>query len=360
MPRCSLFFLLLCLPLIAGCEGCRNASDEDQDKQDEQTLLEDFSAGTPAVFPGDLNPISGGIKPGHWLTASQPLKSNKIDARGELVSRASVSGSSYSSGVSRTLEGRIPNARPVVLPKGQRRRFDFRLLAPFPPAMDQKKSFLNSQFLSTGRSVFYDTGQQPFNTLAGPEFFFVILTSRPERFAKFQVAYWVEPPRDQYKFQDQAANFQIVIPPIDDLLPLSETMLDWTATAVLLWDDLSPDALTPAQQRAIADWVRFGGQLIVNGADASDSIANSSLSDLLPLKPTSNIELDQNAATELLRGHAVATDKSTEKQISLVKDQSARLAVRRDRGQGRDSCTQFRQPDSGADDRSRTCRPSSV
>ena len=104
-------------------------------------------------------------------------------------------------------------------------------------------------------------------------------------------------------------------------------MLDWTATAFLFWDDLSADALTPAQQTAVADWIRFGGQLIVNGSAASDAIKNTTLADVLPLKPTGNIELDVNAATELLAGHEVQGDPSTEKQTTFVQDQSARLAV---------------------------------
>ncbi len=104
-------------------------------------------------------------------------------------------------------------------------------------------------------------------------------------------------------------------------------MLDWTSTAVLLWDDLSPDALTPPQQTAIADWVRFGGQLIVNGAEASEAIAKTSLGDLLPMIPTGNIELDPDAGAELLQNWAVATDSSTEKQVALLREQSARVAV---------------------------------
>ncbi len=328
MPRFALLLLILCLPLIVGCEGCRNSGEsENDDQQDKQAALQDFSAKMPSVFPADINPISGGIKPGHWLTASQPLKSNKVDLRGELLSSVSVTGENFQSGAAQTIEGPIPSLRPAVLPKGQLRRFNYRTLAPIPPSSDEKKSYLNSRFLSRGRSVLYDTGRQPFNVLAAQEFFFVILTNRPERFAKFQVADWVRPPRDQYEFQDQLTNYRIVIPPVDELLPLSDTMLDWTATAVLFWDDLSPDALTPDQQTAIADWIRFGGQLIVNGADAADAIANTPLSDTLPLKPTGNIELDPDAATELLRGHSVSSDKSTEKQISLVKDQTARLAV---------------------------------
>jgi hypothetical protein len=341
VPRYQLCLLILMLPLIVGCEGCRqDPAADDPDKQAEQSPLEDFTATVPSPFPADLNSISGGIKPGHWLTASQPLKSNKFDSRGELLSEISVTAQSVSAGGLATgglatggvamggdTTTSIPTLRPVVLPQGQLRRFDYRLLAPIPLALDQKKSFLSSRFVSVGRTAAYETGRQPFNVLAGQEFFFVVLSTRPERFAKFQVAYWVEPPRDEYKFQDFQANYQIVIPSVDDLLPLAETMLDWTATAVLFWDDLAADALTPAQQTAVADWIHFGGQLIINGADGAESIATTALADVLPLRPTGNIELDPQAAIALLRGHAVAGDMTTEKQISLVNDRSARLAV---------------------------------
>ncbi len=51
------------------------------------------------------------------------------------------------------------------------------------------------------------------------------------------------------------------------------------------------------------------------------------LADLLPLKPSGNIELDPDAAAELLEGWAVETDRSTEKQIALLQSQSGRVAV---------------------------------
>lgn len=329
MPRVSFLLALLCLPFVVGCEGCRRSDNGDEEAQQEQAPLDDFSARRAIAFPSDINPASGGIKPGHWMTASQALRSNKVDARGELISNASASGSSFQTGVVQTSEGEIQTVRPVVLPKGQLRRFDFRILTPISGQNDQRRNFLSSRFVSSGRAIFYETGSQPFNVLAGEEFFLVILTTRPERFTRLQVSDWVRPVReDSVVFQDKtSANYRIVIPPTEDLLPLAETMLDWTSTAVVLWDDLSPDALTPQQQTAIADWVRFGGQLIVNGAPAADAIAKTSLADLLPLRPTGNIELDPQAASELLNGWAVASDRSTEKQIALLESQAGRVAV---------------------------------
>lgn len=325
MSRIPFLLALLCLPLVVGCEGCRR--DRGAENEEEEAPLEDYSAKPAQAFPADANLGAGGIKPGHWLTAAQAIKSNKVDARGELQSRISASGTNRMTGESVSSRGELPSFRPVVLPKGQTRRFDYRILAPPVGAQDQSRAYLSSRFVSTGRTVFFDTGSQPFNVLSSEEFFFVILTTRPQRFAKFQVSDWVRPLKNELSFRQDSSNYRIVFPPTDDLLPLSETMLDWTSTAVVLWDDLSPDALTPQQQLAISDWVRFGGQLIVNGAVASDAISRTTLNDLLPLTPTGNIELDPNAATELLEGWSVPNDRTLANQVALMRDQAGRVAV---------------------------------
>ncbi|MEM8667408.1 MAG: hypothetical protein AAGG48_07825 [Planctomycetota bacterium] len=325
MPRVSYLLALLCVPFVVGCEGCRQDPDAEEEQQQPQA---DFASRNTQAFPGDANNAVGSIKPGHWMTAAQSLKSNKQDARGDLLSRASATGSNFETGEKRTTQGLLPSLRPVVLPKGQMRRFDYRILTPLPIAGDQKQAILSNRFVSKGRSVYFEAVPQPFDVLSGEEFFFVVLTNRPERFAKFQISDWVRPYRDKnIEFTGEAANYRIVFPSTKDLLPLSETMLDWTSTAVVLWDDLPPDALTPQQLTALADWVRFGGQLIVNGADASDAIAKTSLANLLPLKPTGNIELDPDSASDLLRNWSVESDASTDKQIAVLRNQSGRVAI---------------------------------
>ena len=327
MPRLSFLLVILCLPLVVGCEGCR-PQGETPDEPEQEAPVQDFVSRPAETFPGGNGPIDGGIKPGHWLTASQAIKSNKTDSRGQLRSDAIATGTNLIGDDVETTSGQsITSVRPVVLPKGQQRRVDFRLLAPVPVSSDQSRLTIGSRFVSSGSSVFFDTGRQPFYVMASEEYFFVILTNRPERFSKFQVADWVRPFKDKGTFQKAAANYRMVIPPVDGMLPLAETMLDWTGTAVVLWDDLSPDALTPGQATAMADWLRFGGQLIINGAEASDSMAKTKLADAMPLRPTGQIELDADAGATLLRNWAVKTDRSTEQQISLLRSQSGRIAV---------------------------------
>ncbi len=326
MPRLWFLLALLCVPLIVGCEGCR--SDVDPQEQEEEAPVQDFTPRPSLAFPADLNPLAGGIKPGHWMTAAQSLKSNKNDARGELISEASVAKPSLTPGVNASRSYGRKTVRPVVLPKGQMRRFDFRLLTPVPTSKEIQRISVSSRFVSAGRGMFFDTGRDQFNLMVGEEYFFAILTTRPQRFARLQVADWVRPYRTPETIKERSTNnYRIVFPPSKDVLPLPETMLDWTSTAVVLWDDLDANALTPQQETALADWVRFGGQLIVNGATASDAISKTRLADVLPLLPTGNIELDSDAAADLLTGCSVAGDPSSEKQIALVRGQSGRVSI---------------------------------
>lgn len=325
MPRIVALLTLLTLPLVVGCEGCRRDLQNDSDA--EAPPLDEFTERPPLAFPGDSQPIAGGIKPGHWFTAGQPLRSNRADVRGRMQSQIFAGVANPPGPQPARAAGSLRSTRPLILPKGQLRRLDYRLLSPRNGPLDSQRCYLASRIVTPAGALLFDVGQQPFYALAASEYFFVILTSRPERFAPLQVADWVRPPASDTTFQPAAANYRMVIPSSDEVLPLAETMLDWSSTAVLFWDDLEAAACTPDQLRAISDWVHFGGQLIVNGAEASAALAGSGLGTLLPLRPTGNSELDATAATQLLRSYAVAGDASTSGQIKRLTDQSARLAV---------------------------------
>ena len=97
MPRFSLFFAVLCLPLIVGCDGCRTDSSTDSG-EDSELSAEDFNAGRPMPYPTDEKITTSGIKPGHWITAVQSLKSNNADSRGELNSISGMAAGSFKSG----------------------------------------------------------------------------------------------------------------------------------------------------------------------------------------------------------------------------------------------------------------------
>ena len=339
MPRFYLLFAVFCTPLIVGCDGCSTDSTTGTEN-DSEVSSEDFVAGRPVPYPADENVTASGIKPGHWFTAVQPLKSNNANSRGFMSSLAGLSeGSSPGKPSSPWTDakavrsGSLFTRRPVVLPQGQNKKLDYRTFAPNVVSDSKAKCYLSNRYASSERAESFSTGAYPYTKMGPAEYFLVILTERPERFSRFQVSDWVRAIRDESSFEknDPVINYRVVMPSPEAYfplpLPLSETMLDWTSTAVIFWDNLPPDALTPKQQTALADWVHYGGQLIVNGAEAADSLNKSTIADLLPLKPTGNIELDFDAAEELLVNWQVPGDPSTEQQLALLKGRESRVAV---------------------------------
>ena len=327
MPRPAfLLFALITVPLIVGCDGCRPAGTNDPNAQeDEKAPEEAYSTEQAIVYPADQSETIGAIKPGHWTTAEQSIRSNRADTRGTLASQASLTLRNVRMEKTGEVQS-IETVRPVVLPKGQMRGFDYRFRCPVPNSIEERRISLASRFTPRSGGIM-ETRSVPFSVLRGSEYFFVVLTNRPERFARLQVANWVRSNQDQIQNPSGDANYRIVIPDADGLISLPETVLDMTSIAVVLWDDLSEDALTPLQRTALSDWIRFGGRLIVNGPDASQAVSNTPLADLLPLMPTSNIELSPDAAVELLQSNSVSSDRSLEKQIQLVRSESSRIAV---------------------------------
>jgi len=340
MPRFSLLFAVLCFPLIVGCDGCRTDSTVNPD-EDSELSAEDFVAGRPMPYPADEQVTTAGIKPGHWFTAVQSLKSNNSDSRGDLNSLSGmVTGPSGQvkkqatwSDAQALRSGSMISRRPVVMPRGQNKKIDYRTYTPKHFFEGKAKCYLSNRFVSSERAASFSTGAYPFTRMAAAEYFFVVLTERPERFTRLQVSDWSREIRAEESFDsgETVINYRVVTPSPEDYyplpLPLAETMLDWTNTAVVFWDDLPPEALTPQQQTALADWVHYGGQLIVNGAAAADSISKSALADLLPLRPTGNIELDVDAAAELLRNWQVPEDSSTDQQVAILKGRESRVAI---------------------------------
>lgn len=325
--RFAAFWLAIATTLLTGCDGCRQANDDDPQKLKELPRSE-FTVPPPQVLPTDRTVISGGLKPGHWFTASQAVKSNLGDRRGQLRSTLAmpiIDADGMETG--RSTISSLDSLRPVVLPKGQQRNFDYRLLTPLPAGTDQGTFRLRSRLEVAGQVASFEGNSLPFTIMGEQEYFFVILTERDTRFTRLSVSDWVTPLVIPADFRRAQSNYRIVVPSTDSLLGLPETMLDWTATGFVLWDNMESEKLTPLQMTALGDWVHFGGTLIVNGADAAESLDRSIMSQWLPMKPTGNLEMDPEAAAALLTNWSVETDLSVEKQIALANDQSARIVL---------------------------------
>jgi hypothetical protein len=338
----SVFWLVfLSLPIWVGCEGCRSdGGGENASETDPSAPTSDFTFGGAQPLPMGDSPGQMGLKPGHWFTATETIRSNRGDVRGTL--RQGVE-SPPPPPRQDQLDSELPpldpsapkpavrfplvSERPAVLPKQRTRRLESRLLAAAPPSFRRGSgALLGGQLFSGGQSSVLETGRRAVKLLEPQEYFFVILTKRPERFSSLQSADWVRPPVDDNQFNtDVPTNYRLVLPKSDGVLPLAETMLDWTSTAVLLWDDLEPTALTAEQTRAISDWIHFGGRLIVNGPAAGAAFGRSELAGLLPISIEGSGELEPASVESLLVGWSVAGDNSIDQQAALVRERTGRL-----------------------------------
>lgn len=339
------------MPLWAGCDGCRPGLRDPQAASEEVPEADEFTFRGPKPLPLGGSPAQSGIKPGHWFTIGETITSNRDDQRGVLRHRVGgVPGGERDASVDSLVTGQalppperslawlpLVSERPALLPKQRTKRFDSRLLATSDPlAPPASRAFLMGQFATGSASSLVETGRAPVNRLGPEEYFFVVLTTRPEKFSILDSADWVRPRIDSdFSGPIDRRNYRLVFVRPDDWLPLPETMLDWTSTAVVLWDDVEPSELTPEQSRALIDWVHFGGRLLVNGPAMGIELTRESLGPLLPQQIVASEELEPEAVAELIRRWSVpadearglAGDDSTERQVQLAQRRESRLAT---------------------------------
>lgn len=341
---------MLCLPLWAGCDGCRPGLRDPQAAGDTPPA-DEFTFRGPKPLPLGGSPAQSGIKPGHWFTIGETITSNRDDQRGVLRHRVGgVPGSNSEASVDEVVAGRVMpppdrsmawlplvSERPALLPKQRTKRFDSRLLATSDAlAAPTSGAFLMGQFATGSASSLVETGRVPVNRLLPEEYFFVVLTTRPEKFAILESADWVRSRIDaEFSGQLDRRNYRLVFMRPDDWLPLPETVLDWTSTAVVLWDDVDPATLTSEQSRALIDWVHFGGRLLVNGPAMGLELTRDRLGTLLPQQVVASEELEPESVAELIRGWSVAADETrgqlgddtTERQVRLAQRRESRVAT---------------------------------
>jgi hypothetical protein len=114
------------------------------------------------------------------------------------------------------------------------------------------------------------------------------------------------------------------------------------AVNVLLFNDVDSGELTAAQRTMLAEWVTRGGHLLVTGGGAWQATA-AGLSDLLPLRPTSSVSVNNLAALSAWIGGEPADTSSTlltigdltaDADVLLAADDGTPLIARRTHGAG--------------------------
>ena len=324
--------LVLSLVSITGCSGCQSQEEKDRQAKKEELekkkkkeiekkkkkRLPDFESISPVVMPGIVNdpvkmkrratllrndPVQKEIdklrsistrknyaKPGHWQDVRFQANANHFDIEGELYAGAVPIGA-----ISRFLpvEGTkyTPiTKRPAALPKSKWKTFDSSL---FIPLREESYPFTGIR-CGFNRSNGTATNFLDFSSLKSmspDQHHLVLLTSRKDIFKYLDAAPSVKLPGLDAAAHSNRPSYVIIPSDPQFPVPLPRHALYWTTMAYLIWDDMDPDQLDPAQQTAMIDWLHFGGQLILSGPDCVQRLEKSFLADYLPARTDKAVNL---------------------------------------------------------------------
>ena len=241
-------------------------------------------------------------KPGHWVHVRHTLQCNSEDFTGTLRARA-VDGSLHAIPLPGTQS--YPSfVRGVALPQHQPKRVDL----PFhvrgsdsQPTIQLEVSLHSRQ----GSEVLVDV--IPLQRLEAHQYLLVVLATDPMRYAFLDSQPSIRPPRDSLDFNQNTNNYVVVRPTWEGPPPLPPNALCWTSLAYLWWDGVDPSEWSADQQRALVDWLHWGGTLIINAPRSLDRIAETWLADWLPADPGDTHEITPQQWQELQSQWLVST-----------------------------------------------------
>lgn len=289
------------LASVLGASGCGSSSSTpnpnqaaaakakaEAEKKQDAAAKKPFSISpvTPLLSEGIVQSRAGEpqrlAKPGHWAAAVQPMASNLADFEGRTTVVA-VDDRGRALPVAHTPFD-MSSSRPAVLAKGRVKRIETELFVPALPSGVEKLR-VASEVVDSATGVTVSSEAPPqWSVMPSHQYFLLVLAREPARYAFLNVADSIRAPLENDLGESQP-HYRVVLADAAKPLPLPPNVLTWTAVAYVVWDEVSPDRLDPAQQQALVDWLHWGGRLIVNGPDSLDSLRGSFLGGYLPVDP---------------------------------------------------------------------------
>ncbi|QDT70188.1 hypothetical protein MalM25_31340 [Planctomycetes bacterium MalM25] len=264
--------------------------EREKRKEEEERLRRPVQLPPAKMMPAGEEALSAFVKPGHWNAVLQTAQANAKDFDG--VISYEVVGRNGPLLTDRGAELRLVSRRPLVVASKSIKAVDALFYCPHSAAVSPRlKSTVRDR--RTG-AVQADSGYAtPLRRLLSHQYHFVVLASEPQRYGFLKALRSVDAPLEDRIELDAfpatsmkpSLNYRVVAVPTDDPsgeVALPDNPLAWTSVAYLLWDDVDPAVLRPAQRDAIVDWLNWGGQILVNGADSLDLLRGSFLAPHLP------------------------------------------------------------------------------
>ncbi len=321
--------LLVCMGLailvtVPGCGGClqrdplaRKKKLEEEEKKKKKKPKPDFEVGRQRVQPRDPTVNQNLVKAGHWMTATQSMKANNFDFKGELDSASTKRGGEPFDVQNTAFRMRM--SRPASLPKGQAKHFETLYFVPSLPSQEQGYEESRIVWLQNklrarrgGREIL--SSPQPTTTMPHYQYFFVVLSDDPDRYGYLKRLHTVMPPvdDDEDDMLDTVIHYRVLLPKIENRVPLPTQPLTWTSIAYLLWDGMNPRLMTPPQQQAMLDWIHWGGQIVISGPSSLDTLRGSFLDKYLPAYGGDAISLAPSAFSAMDEGWSLMDNHKKE------------------------------------------------
>ncbi len=314
---------------VPGCGGClkqdplaKKKKEEEEKKKKKEKPKPDFEFGRLHVKPHDPAETRNLVKAGHWMAATQAAKANNFNFKAELDS-ASTKRGGQPFDVPNTAF-RIRMSRPASLPKGQTKHFETIYFIPSLPSEEDgyqgsRMIWLENKMRARrgGREVI--SRPEPTSTMPHFQYFFLVLSDDPDRYGYLNVRTMdpIAPPLDidEDGMMDRVLHYRILLPKIQNRVPVPSQPLTWTSIAYVLWDGLDPRLLTPAQQQATLDWLHWGGQIIISGPNSMDLLRGSFMEKYLPALGGDAVSLEASDFKDLDENWSVLNERTNKKAL---------------------------------------------
>jgi hypothetical protein len=303
-----LLLLLIVLPLV-GCRGCSQNdtpsdaagnSDEETKKKKQRIVADELRA-----LPFSSESVGNSIKPGHWYQTRHKLKANfgdeSLTASLSVVDKNSLPISPWENSTPIAFE------RNIALAKGQEKAVELKLYHPevaMPKNDDSLTPAPTTSLLAKysmrglGTPVLEESFPNKF--MAGYQYNLVVLSRDPARYTFWRGLDCIIWPSKIELQQNRIAPHRVVdIQEAELANQFPNQLSTMTSISHVVVNDLSLAGMSQEQTLALADWLRFGGTIIVNGPDAVSGVQTSFLKDLVPLTQTSDGEWTETLESQL-------------------------------------------------------------
>lgn len=214
------------------------------------------------------------VKENHWVSFTQEMKANLFDYEGSLRTSPILL---------RDMPRSVVFRRDARLPKGESMRLSW------PAFLPSHSRSLDIELVRPSALRPDDTTQAPLLPMLAHQMLVVVLGEDPAVFdlwKRYQAVVPATTDLDDQQLVERRSYYRVVIPQEPGKPNLPTHPLTWTTISHVVWDGLDPATLDVGQQRAMIDWLHWGGQLIITGgASSSLALLSDSESFLAPYLP---------------------------------------------------------------------------